>query len=582
MRYNRNGETSRSAPQLEKSPTGVTGFDEVTNGGLPRGRPSIVCGGPGCGKTMFALEFLVRGATEFNEPGVLMTFEETADEMTKNVASLGFDLKDLAAKKKLVMDYVRIEPSEIQETGEYDLEGLFIRLQHAVDSIGAKRVVLDTLEAVFSGFSNTGMLRAEIRRLFRWLKDRGLTAVVTAEKGEGALTRYGLEEYVSDCVIFLDHRINEQLSTRRMRIVKYRGSSHGTNEYPFLIDESGFSVLPSTSMRLDHVVSTERISSGVKDLDAMLEGEGFYKGSSVMVTGTAGSGKTSLAAHFADQVCRDGKSCLYVAFEESPAQMTRNMLSIGIDLDKHIKKGLLHFEAWRPTQSGLEMHLLNVHKLVERYKPDAVVIDPITNLMTGNANEVHSMLMRLMDFLKGRQVTSYFTTLTNGGQAIEQTEVGVSSLVDTWILLRDIELNGERNRCLYLLKSRGMAHSNQVREFVMTKNGVVLLPAYVGSGTVLTGSARLAQEARERAEESSRAFETDQRRRELQRKREALESQIALLRSQFAEEEDRFSRLIQKDEECERRLAEDEAAMEKLRKVDSSGNGRTMSAGSGS
>jgi circadian clock protein KaiC len=582
MRNSRNGETSRTRPQLEKSPTGITGFDEVTNGGLPKGRPSIICGGPGCGKTMFALEFLVRGATQFNEPGVLMTFEETADEMSKNVASLGFDLKDLVANKKLAMDYVRIEPSEIQETGEYDLEGLFIRLQHAVDSTGAKRVVLDTLEAVFSGFSNTGMLRAEIRRLFRWLKDRGLTAIVTAEKGEGALTRYGLEEYISDCVIFLDHRVNEQLSTRRMRIVKYRGSSHGTNEYPFLIDESGFSVLPSTSMRLNHVVSTERVSSGVKDLDAMLEGEGFYKGSSVMVTGTAGSGKTSLAAHFADQVCRDGKLCLFVAFEESPAQMIRNMRSIGIDLEKHIKKGFLRFEAWRPTQCGLEMHLLNVHKLVERYKPDAVVVDPITNLMTGNPNEVHSMLMRLMEFLKSRQVTAYFTTLTNRGAALEQTEVGVSSLVDTWILLRDVELNGERNRCLYMLKSRGMAHSNQVREFVLTSHGVELVPAYIGSETVLTGSARLAQEARERAEELSRTFETDQKRRELQRKREALENQIALLRSQFAEEEDRFTRLIKQEEERERRRADDEAAMGKLRKVESSVNGRALSVGSGS
>ncbi len=346
--------------RLEKSPTGIAGFDEVTNGGVPKGRPTIVCGGPGCGKTMFAVEFLVRGAIEFNEPGVLMTFEETSEEMSKNVASLGFDLKKLAAQKKLVLEYVRIEPAEIQETGEYDLEGLFIRLQHAVKSIGAKRVVLDTVEAIFSGFSNTGMLRAEIRRLFRWLKDHGLTTVVTAEKGEGTLTRYGLEEYVSDCVIFLDHRATDQISTRRMRVVKYRGASHVADEIPFLIDERGFSVLPSSSMKLDHVVSNERVSSGVKDLDDMLEGKGFYRGSSILISGTAGAGKSSMAAHFAQETCRNGERCLSVALEESPAQAMRNMRSIGIDLEKHVRKGLLRFEAWRPTQSGLEMHLLHI------------------------------------------------------------------------------------------------------------------------------------------------------------------------------------------------------------------------------
>jgi circadian clock protein KaiC len=566
MRRNRNGNAPASAERLEKSRSGIAGFDEVTKGGVPRGRPTIVCGGPGCGKTMFALEFLVRGATEYNEPGVLMTFEETSEEMTKNVASLGFDLKALAARKKLVLEYVRIEPAEIHETGEYDLEGLFIRLQHAVDRIGAKRVVLDTLEAIFSGFGNTGVLRAEIRRLFRWLKDRGLTTVVTAEKGDGSFTRYGLEEYVSDCVIFLDHRVTDQLSTRRLRVVKYRGASHVADEIPFLIDERGFSVLPVSSMKLDHVVSNQRVSSGVKDLDDMLEGKGFYRGSSIMVSGTAGSGKSTLAAHFAQQVSRDDGRCLYVALEESPAQATRNMKSIGIDLEKFVKKGLLRFEAWRPTQSGLEMHLLQIHKLVEQHKPSAVIIDPITNLLLGNKNELHSMLMRLVDYLKTKQITGFFTALTSGrNKEIEETDVGISSLIDTWIFARDVELNGERNRCIYVLKSRGMAHSNQVREFLMSKNGIRLLPVYVGSGTVLTGSARLSQEARERADNVLRQQTKEEQRRILDGKRKALEAQIEAMRSKFEQEEARVALVTQQEEQRERGESRDMLEMVSFR-----------------
>jgi circadian clock protein KaiC len=566
MRKNRNGNAAANVTRLEKARTGIAGFDEVTNGGVPKGRPTIVCGGPGCGKTMFAVEFLVRGATQYNEPGVLMTFEETSEEMTKNVASLGFDLKGLAARKKLVLEYVRIEPAEIQETGEYDLEGLFIRLQHAVDTIGAKRVVLDTIEAIFSGFSNTGLLRAEIRRLFRWLKDRGLTTVVTAEKGDGTLTRYGLEEYVSDCVIFLDHRVTDQISTRRMRVVKYRGASHVADEIPFLIDERGFSVLPSSSLKLNHTVSNERISSGVKDLDDMLEGKGFYRGSSILVSGTAGSGKSSLASHFAQQTCRHGERCLYVALEESAAQATRNMKSIGVDLDKQVKKGLLRFEAWRPTQSGLEMHLLQIHKLVEQHKPSAVVIDPITNLLSGNRQELHSMLMRLLDFLKTQQITGFFTSLTAGRDSeIEQTDVGISSLIDTWIFARDVELNGERNRCIYVLKSRGMAHSNQVREFVMSKDGIRLLPVYVGGGAVLTGSARLSQEARDRSENMLRQQTTEEQRRVLDGKRKALEAQVAALRSEFAQEEARVALVTQQEERRERELSREMLEMVSLR-----------------
>jgi circadian clock protein KaiC len=553
-------------PKLEKALTGITGFDQITRGGLPQGRPTIVCGGPGCGKTMFAMEFLVRGATEFNEPGVLMTFEETGDEMTKNVASLGFDLKTLAARKKLVIDYVKIEPAEIEETGSYDLEGLFVRLQYAVDSVGAKRVVLDTLEAVFSGFANAGILRAEIRRLFRWLKDRGLTTVVTAERGEGSLTRYGLEEYVSDCVIFLDHRVTEQISTRRMRIIKYRGTSHGVDEYPFLIDDQGFSVLPSSSMKLDHIVSNERISTGVPDLDDMLEGKGLYKGTSVLVSGTAGSGKSSLSASLAERSCRDGRKVLYVAFEESFSQAARNMRSIGIDLERYKKKGLLRFEAWRPTQSGLEMHLLRIHKLIEEFDPEVVVIDPVSNLMVGNALEVNSMLMRLMDFLKTRQITAMFTSLTEGSQKeFEQTVVGISSLIDTWILLRDIELNGERNRCIYVLKSRGMAHSNQVREFVMSSDGVHLLPVYIGAGTVLTGSARLSQEAREKADNLVRRQTAEEKLRVRERRRKAVEAQIAALRAELADEETESTLLASEELNKERRLAQDVSEMSALR-----------------
>lgn len=515
---------------------------------------------------MFAVEFLVRGATQFDEPGVLMSFEESSEDMAKNVASLGFDLKGLAASGKLAMDYVRIEPAEIQETGSYDLEGLFVRLQYAVESVWAKRVVLDTLEAIFSGFSNEGLLRGEIRRLFRWLKERNLTTVVTAERGERAFTRYGLEEYVSDCVIFLDHRVSEQISTRRMRIVKYRGSSHGADEYPFVIDENGFSVLPLTSLRLNHQVSSERVPSGIPDLDAMLEGKGFFRGSSILVSGTAGSGKSSTAAQFAGETCREGKRCLYVAFEESPEQVTRNMRSIGIDLDRHVKEGRLLFEAWRPTQSGLEMHLLRIHKLVEQHQPDAVVIDPVTNLISDRSEEIHSMLMRLIDFLKKRKVTGLFVALTSGeSKYLEHTDVGISSLMDTWILLRDVELNGERNRCLYVLKSRGMAHSNQVREFVITNNGIKLRPVYVGAGTVLTGSARLSQEAQERAEMVARRQEREERQRTLARKRKLVQQQVATLEAELAEEEDRVLGVAAEQDERERQREQDEADMSVFR-----------------
>jgi circadian clock protein KaiC len=551
---------------LPKAPTGIKGLDDISGGGLPRGRTTIVCGGPGCGKTMLGMEFLIRGAQEFNEPGVLIAFEETPQEMERNVASLGFDLKNLVERNKLFLDYVFVEPSEIQETGDYDLEGLFIRLQHAVDSVGAKRICLDTLEALFSGFSNEGVLRAELRRLFRWLKERNLTTVITAEKGEKNLTRHGLEEYVSDCVILLDHRVREQISTRRLRIVKYRGTSHGADEYPFLIDNQGLSVLPVTSLEMRHEVSSERVPTGIHDLDEMLGGQGFYQGSSVLISGTAGSGKTTMSASFLDAACRRGERCLFVGFEESVGQVARNMSSVGLDLKQWVEKDLLVHEAWRPSQYGIEMHLLRIHKLVDAVNPQHVVIDPITNLVTGGAQkEIYSMLMRLMDYLKGRKITCVFTNLTTSSDQLEQTDIGISSLTDTWILCRDLESNGERNRCVYVLKSRGMPHSNQIREFVMSSEGIRLIPPYIGSGVVLTGASRVAQEAKEKAEALVRSQEIERRQEALGRKRSALEAQIRILKMDFAAEELELERIINQQQSREKQLEIERDAMNRIR-----------------
>jgi len=458
---------------LPKTPTGIAGLDAITGGGLPLGRPTLICGTAGCGKTLFGLEFLVRGATEHGEPGVFMAFEESGEELAQNVRSLGFDLQRLIAGKKLVVDQVVIERSEIEETGDYDLEGLFIRLGSAIDSVGAKRVVLDTIESLFSSFSNQAILRAELRRLFRWLKDRGVTAIITAERGEGALTRNGLEEYVSDCVILLDHRVSEQLSTRRLRIVKYRGSSHGTNEYPFLIDEEGIEVLPITGIGLDHDASRERVSTGIPSLDGVLGGKGFYRGSTVLISGTAGTGKSSLAAQMAEEACRRGERAIYFSFEESPSQVIRNMRSIGLDLEKWRAAGLLRFEAARPTLLGLEAHLVRILRMVREFRPRWVIVDPVTNFVSaGTEYAAESMLTRLIDLFKTRGITALLTSLTAGGNTAEDTQVGISSLVDTWILLRAVESEGERRRALSILKSRGMSHSHSVREYRLTPNGV--------------------------------------------------------------------------------------------------------------
>lgn len=524
---------------LLKSPTGIQGLDDITGGGLPKGRPTLICGGTGCGKTLLSMEFLVRGATQFAEPGVFMSFEEKSDELVQNFASLGFDLKDLISQGKLSLDYVHIDKSEIEENGEYDLEGLFIRVGHAIDSIGAKRVVLDTIEALFSGFSSESVLRAELRRLFRFLKDKGVTAIVTGEQGERTLTRYGLEEYVADCVIFLNHSVREQIATRRMRIIKYRGSSHGTNEYPFLIDEQGFSVMPISSLGLSHPASSERVSSGIPRLDAMLGGKGFYKGSSILVNGTAGTGKSTLSAHFVNAACARGERCIYFAFEESQNQIIRNMHSVGVDLSQWVAKGLLKFHNSRPTLYGLEMHLVAFHKAVEDFDPAIVVIDPITNLTSAaNPNEVKSMLSRLIDYLKMKQITAFCTDLTPGGKNPEQTEVGISSLMDTWLFLQAIEANGERNRGLYVLKSRGMRHSNQVREFILTDKGIELQDIFVSSGQVFTGSARLAQQARLKEESLVRKKEIQRKQHEIKRRKAVIEAQVSALRAQYEAERD--------------------------------------------
>ncbi len=527
---------SHEIPQLRKCRTGISGLDDITEGGLPKGRPTLVCGGAGSGKTLLAMEFIVRGITEFNEPGVFMAFEETAEELAENVASLGFDVNKLIRQNRMAIDYVHIERSEIEETGEYDLEGLFVRLNAMIEQVGAKRVVLDSVEALFAGLPNEAILRAELRRLFRWLKEKGVTVIITGEQGDKKLTRYGIEEYVSDCVIFLDHRVHNQISTRRLRIVKYRGSKHGTNEYPTLIDEHGLSVLPISSIGLNYSVSDERVSTGVPRLDAMMAGKGYYKGSSILISGMAGTGKSSLAAAFVDGLCRKGKRCMYFSFEESPEQIMRNMRSIGFNLGQWARKGLLQFHSLRPQLYGLEMHLAHMHKVIKSFNPAGVVIDPVTNLTSvGETDEIKAMLTRVIDFLKAQGTTSVFTSLTGGGTALEQTDVGVSSLMDTWLLLRMIESSNERNRLLCVLKSRGMGHSNQMREFQLTDDGINLVDVYVGRGQVLTGSARLVQQAHDDVQATLERQASERKQRDLEHEQANLCAQAEAITKRLAD-----------------------------------------------
>lgn len=550
---------------LEKTLTGNQGLDEITDGGLPKGRPTLVCGSAGCGKTLLAMEFIVNGARHFNEPGVFMAFEENERELSQNVISLGYDLGELIMQKKLHIDYVLVERSEISETGEYDLEGLFIRLQAAIDSIGAKRVVLDTIESLFSGFSNENILRAELRRLFRWLKDKGVTAVITGESGKNALTRFGLEEYVADCVLMLDHRVTEQVSTRRIRIVKYRGSAHGVNEYPFLIDKKGISILPISSLKLDYEAGTKRIPTGVPRLDTMLGGKGFYRGSSILVSGTAGTGKSSMAAHLADSACKNGETCLFVSTEESMSQIIRNMNSIGIDLDKWVKKGLLHFLNVRPAFCGLEMHLLEFRRHIEDLNPSVFILDPVSAVVSaGNETEVKIMLTRLCDYNKMKNITSLFTNLVAGTSLIEATEIGISSLMDAWLQLRNVESNGERCRTLYLLKARGMAHSNQVREFLITDRGIELSDVYIGNSGVLVGSAKDVQEARDKAEARVRKEDIEAKRLQLGQRKKVMQAEIERIKGDYLAEENAFGQAILRSSVIE----DDMARMASLRKAD--------------
>jgi circadian clock protein KaiC len=550
---------AKSPYAVDKCPTGIQGLDEILDGGMPCGSPTLFSGGPGCGKTLFGLEFVVRGAEKHGDKGVFISFEETAEELARNVASCGIDLMKFVKSKQIAVDYIQIDPRQHQTAGEYDLEGLFIRLQHAIDSVKAKRIVIDSIEALFSGFEDPHVLRAEIGRLFRWLKSSGISAIITAEKGDGAFTRHGLEEYLADCVIFLDHRVAEEHSVRRLRVVKYRGANHATDEFPFLIDQDGISVMPISSVELDYTAPRARISSGVPGLDEMFDGGGFYKGSTVLVSGTAGTGKTTLATNFVNAACARGQRALYFAFEESPMQITRNMESIGLKLDHWVKKGLLDFEAVRPTLTGLEGHLMRMLRCVDRKKPEVVVIDPLTNLLAvGRPAEVKAMLMRVIDHFKKHEITAFFTSLTEGGHPIEATEVGVSSLIDTWLLLRDIETQGERNRGLYVLKSRGMAHSNQIREFLITSRGVNLVDMYVSRDGALVGSARVARETfdRERDKDSAAAMRTLRSRQDQRRK--AFEIDIASRRAALLDDLEELEREVNFEPPAERaaRVAE--------------------------
>ncbi|CAN5538549.1 circadian clock protein KaiC [soil metagenome] len=542
-------QSKTTAQPLRKVPSGIAGLDEITFGGLPAGRPTLIAGAAGCGKTLFALTFLVKGATEYGEPGVLMSFEERAQDLVENVSSLGYDLPGLIADKQLLIDYVRVERSEIEQSGEYDLEGLFVRLGHAIDKIGAKRVVLDTLEALFSGLGDGPVLRAELRRLFQWLKDRGVTAVITAERGdEGQLTRHGLEEYVSDCVIALDNRVDEQITTRRLRVLKYRGSAHGTNEYPFLIDQGGISVLPVTSAGLSHSISDEVVSSGIEGIDAMLGIGGYYRGSSVLLSGPSGTGKTTFGSHFVNAACAAGQRAIYFSFEESPEQIVRNMRSVGLDLATHVASGRLRFESARPSLFGLEMHLVLMIRQIEAFAPAVVVVDPIS-AFRGSESEIHATLLRLVDYLKVKGVTVVFNNLVNSDQQ-DHNEQSLSSLMDVWIGLHDLQANGERNRGLFVLKARGMSHSNQIREYLLGSGGVTLIEPYIGPHGVLTGSARIVQEAQEEAEALERRDEVNRRQREFIEKRNAAESQIDETREALQREE---AELLALDDVDERR-----------------------------
>jgi circadian clock protein KaiC len=557
------------AAQLQKCPTGIQGLDEITQGGLPRGRPTLVCGDAGSGKTILAMQFLVRGITQYDEPGVFIAFEENAQDLAINMASMGVDVGRLCAENKLAIDWVHLNPAEIEEAGEYDLDGLFIRIQCALERVHARRIVLDSIEALFSTLRSQTTLRSELQRLFHWLKERQLTTVVTGERGDGRLTRHGLEEYVADCVISLDHDVVNQVSTRHVRVVKYRGSVHGANQYPFLIGKNGFSMFPITSVGLECPAPTEQISSGIPRLDTMLRGGGFYRGSSILVSGGAGTGKSSMAAHFVRAACARGERALYFGFEESQAQILRNMRSIGIDLAPWVERGLLQFHAARPSLCGLETHLAMILAAVTDFEPRVIVLDPLSDfLVVGSHSDVKGMLTRLIDYLKMKQITALFISLTSAEHEVQQSEAGISSLIDCWLLLRSLEQGGERNRVLYLLKSRGMAHSTQVREFLLTDEGVDLVDVCVSAGGVMVGSARRDYESRQVEEALRQKEEAAHKRSQLERRRRDMQAQIESLRWQFEEEERELGESMRNAVEIDDRAKNDRDAIARSREQD--------------
>lgn len=556
--------------ELEKTPTGIGGFDEITFGGLPKGRPTLVIGGAGSGKTLFGIQFLVRGAVDYGEPGVFLAFEETADDLTQNVRSLGYDLKQLASQNLMAIEHAALDqPANVIGQGEYDLDALFMRLARTIDLLGATRVVVDTLEVIIADDRDRAAVRATCLRLFRWLKNRGVTCVITAEKSIHGKTAHDLEEFIADCVIHLDHRVDAQVSSRTLRVVKYRGSKHGTNEYPFLIGDEGISVLPVTSIGLRHMVSDERVSSGVSRLDTMLGGKGFYRGSTVMISGTPGSGKSSLSAEFTSAACERGERVIYFTFEESPQQVTRNMRSIGLDLQHWVDADLLRFVAARPSAYGLEMHLAVMTKVIDEFDAQNVVIDPISNVIrAGSPNEAHTMVVRLVDFLKTRGATAILTHPTGPGPLLDHTEIAISSIIDTWLLVQSVEIGGERNRTLYVLKSRGMYHSNQIREFLITDNGIELVDVYTGVGGVLTGAARATREAEDHAARLAREQEVTRAQRRFERRRQAIEAQIMALRAELESDEAEMLRGLDEAKAAESELNRDRLRMARIRGAD--------------
>ena len=554
---------------LKKVPSGIPGFDDITNGGLPCERSTLVCGDAGAGKTMFGMQFLIEGVTEQQEPGVFVAFEESEPDLKKNVASLGWDLDFLCRQKKIAVEAMHISSDEMIQAGQFDLEGLFIRLDAAIRDVGAQRIVLDTVETLFGLFTDAHIVRAEFRRLLWWLKDRGITGVVTAERGHEGLTRFGIEEYVSDCVVDLSQTMHGQTTRRHLRILKFRGSGHGTNAYPFLIGRRGIHLFAVTELGLDYPVSKERISSGISRLDEMLGGKGFYRASSILLSGTAGTGKSSVNASFVDAACDRGEKAVYISYEESKAQIIRNMESIGIDLHKWQESGLLRFHTARVTTYGLEEHFFVIKELIEQNPPDVVVIDPVSNLLQmGSSEEVKNLLTRLIDLLKSRGITTVVTELITDGNPMEGTNTDISSLMDAWILLRAVESSGERNRVLYVLKSRGMSHSHQVREFVLSDAGISLMDVYAGPAGLITGTARYTQEAQEEAEHKRRLEEIERKRKELERKRRVREARRKEIEAQFQGEEEELELAIREAEEEEKKYLQMQQERKQLRSGD--------------